>query len=284
MQEEVKTLATKFQIQDSAHQKETKKLQQTITQLEGKGSAVDKALASITLTERKISKHTKICHENSKRLDTVQNKQVDQDTVNASFKKFHLTVAKDNNAMKKIFKTNWSNINAAFLKHERKIMSIDREVKSIPAIITRNVQKVVAYTDAKYKEAILISKEHTNSSLEEERDKSDVKAAQLKESVEKIIQTSNNESERSIQTSINELKQELFAFLSKPPTDIDMNLNSKRSRDTSTLIDSSPNTVESPENLRKPTHKTSPRTASTDSSRSTQKYDPKDDPGEEPEL
>ena len=80
-------------------------------------------------------------------------------------------------------------------------------------MINRNVEKVVAYTDAKYKEAILVSKEHTNKSLKEERNRSDAKASQLKESVEKIIQTSNNESERSIQTSINKLKQELFAFL-----------------------------------------------------------------------
>ena len=69
-----------------------------------------------------------------------------------------------------------------------------------------------------------------------------------------------------------------------PSTDIDMNLNSKRSRDTSTLIDSTPNTVKSPEKLRKPTHRTSPRTASTDSSRSTQEYDAEDDSGEKRNL
>ena len=58
-----------------------------------------------------------------------------------------------------------------------------------------------------------------------------------------------------------------------------MYLNSKRSRDTSTLTDCSPNKVESPEKLRKPTHMNSPRTASTDSTKSTQEYDPEDDPG-----
>ena len=86
---------------------------------------------------------------------------------NAAFKKFHLTLGKDNNAMNEVFKTNWGDINEAFLKHCQKIMSIDREVKSIPTIITWNVEKAVAYTDAKYKEAKLVSKEHINRSLKE---------------------------------------------------------------------------------------------------------------------
>ena len=167
MQEKFKTLTDKFQIRDSAHQKETKKFQQTIPRLEGKSSEVDKVLESITLTERKILKRTKLSYENSKRLDTVQNKQVDHDTVNAAFKTFHLTSAKDNNAMNEVFKTNWGVINEAFLKHTWQIMSFEREVKSILTIITQNVEIVVAYTDAKYKEAISVSKEHTNRSLKE---------------------------------------------------------------------------------------------------------------------
>ena len=71
-------------------------------------------------------KHTKLSHENSKHLDTVKNKQVDQDTVNANFKKLHLTGAIDNNAMNELFKTNWSDINTAFIKQERKIKSIQK--------------------------------------------------------------------------------------------------------------------------------------------------------------
>ena len=78
--------------------------------------------------------------------------------VSAAFQKFHLTVAKDNNAMNKILKNNWSDINAAFLKHAQNVMSIDREVRSIPMIITRNIKRAVAYMDPKSKEAISISK------------------------------------------------------------------------------------------------------------------------------
>ena len=68
LQEDIKALASKFQMSRSVNQKETKKLQQTITLLEEKHSAVDKALESVSLTERKILKHTKLSHENSKRL------------------------------------------------------------------------------------------------------------------------------------------------------------------------------------------------------------------------
>ena len=78
--------------------------------------------------------------------------------MNDAFKKFHLNLAKENNAMNEVFKNNWGDINEAFLKHNRQIMSVEREVKSIPTMITRNVEKEVAYTDAKYRETILVSK------------------------------------------------------------------------------------------------------------------------------
>ena len=93
--------------------------------------------------------------------------------MNDYYKKFQLNLAKDYNAMNEVFKTNWGDINEAFLKHDRKIMSVEREVKSIPTMINQKVEKVAAYTDAKSKEAILVSKEYTNSSLKEERNRSD---------------------------------------------------------------------------------------------------------------
>ena len=143
--------------------------------------------------------------------------------MNDAYKKFHLNLAKDYNAMNAVFKTNWSDINDAFLKHDRKIISVEREVKSIPIMITRNVEKVVTYTDAKYKEVILVSKDYTISSLKDERNRSDEIAAQLERTVATNIQNSLNELKAELKdklsTSIQDLKQELFAFLSKTPTD-----------------------------------------------------------------
>ena len=118
-----------------------------------------------TVSSYNVSDHTIPIHKNSKRLDSVQNKQVDQDTVNDYYKKFQLNLAKDYNAMNEVFKSNWSDIDALFLKHERKILSVEQEVKSIPTLINRKMEKVVAYTNAKSNEAILVSKEYTNSSL-----------------------------------------------------------------------------------------------------------------------
>ena len=126
--------------------------------------------------------------------------------MNAKFNKLHLTGIKDNHTMNELFKTNLSDINTAFIKQERNIQSVDMEVKSIPRIITRSVEKVVAYTDAKFEEAILISKDHTNRSLAEERNRSDATTAQLEETVKKTIQTSEKTIQTSIQTFITELK------------------------------------------------------------------------------
>ena len=94
----------------------------------------------------------------------------------------------------------------------------------------------------------------------------------------------------TIQNSITKLKDELSTIVANmlsqhtlsypPPKDIALTPNSKQFHDASTLIDGSPNTVESPEKLRKPAHRKSPRIDSTNSSWSTREYDPKDNPGE----
>ena len=131
--------------------------------------------------------------------------------MNDYYKKFQLNLAKDYNAMNEVFKSNWSDIDALFLKHERKILSIEQEVKSIPTLINWKVEKVVAYTNAKSKEAILVSKEYTNSSLKEERNRSDERAAQL----ERTVATNIQNSEKAYRTSLtnSELNSKMISQL-----------------------------------------------------------------------
>ena len=102
----------------------------------------------------------------------------------------------------------------------------------------------MAYTDAKFEESLKLSKARINQSLTEEQNRLDAKTELLADEVEHIIQNSLTKLRDDFASIVaNMLSQHTLSH--SQPKDIALTPNSKRSRDTSTLTDGSPNTAES---------------------------------------